>query len=344
MRTLGITALLVISLLTCSMPVVAGGWAMVRLDTTPGEVVVGAPWKFGFVVRQHDISPTNDVEPVVTAQHQETGDVITATAQQEGPVGHFVAELTFPRAGNWKWEIRPEPFAETAFAVLTVSDRAGVSVSYPANLYDGTCAALGDVAAPLNAVGIRSMAIKSTPAPVAVGVSTINTRLTDLVDANHAILVDSVESETAPLACADIVPASDQSQDEIVLGLHGGTDAANVGVAVLRQNGEKTEVSLYLLPDRLQSEQVAAPAQTTTIDILNDASFSPSRTEVSAGTTVIWTNMSEVAHTVTGDDLNFNDSGIIEPGQTFSYTFTAPGTYAYHCSPHPYMTGVVVVT
>ena len=84
MRTLGIAALLVLSLLTCSTPVVAGGWAMVRLDTTPGEVVVGVPWKFGFMVRQHDVSPTNDVEPVITAQHQETGDVVTATAQQEG--------------------------------------------------------------------------------------------------------------------------------------------------------------------------------------------------------------------------------------------------------------------
>jgi plastocyanin len=80
------------------------------------------------------------------------------------------------------------------------------------------------------------------------------------------------------------------------------------------------------------------------IDIVNDTSFAPSRTEVSMGTTVTWTNDSQVAHTVTGDDLSFEDSGIIDPGQTFSYTFTKPGTYTYHCSPHPYMTGVVIVT
>ena len=178
---------------------------------------------------------------------------------------------------------------------------------------------------------------------MAVGVSTIDARLPDLVDSDHAIRIGSADAETAPIACADVVPAMDQTQDEIVLGLHGWADVETVGVAVLRGNGEETEVSLYLLPDRLQTERVAAPGETTMIDIVNDTSFAPSMTEVSAGTTIIWKNTSEVAHTVTGDDLEFNDSGIIDPGQTFAYTFVVPGTYAYHCSPHPYMTGVVKV-
>lgn len=345
MRALGITALLVLSLLACSSPVLAGGWALVRLDTTPGEVIAGVPWKFGFMVRQHDVAPTNDVEPVVTAQHQDTGDVITATAQQEGPVGHFVAELTFPHAGNWKWEIRPEPFAETAFAVLAVSDRAGDSeIFYPASLYTGSCAVPGDVAVPLNEVGILPLEVRSAPSPVAVGVSTIDARLSDLMDSDHALRIGGVDAQTAPVACADIVPTTDETREEMVLGLHGMTDAANVGVAVLREVSAGTEVSLYLLPDRLPSEGVTPPGATEKIGIIDDTIFAPSRTEVAAGTTVIWTNASEVAHTVTGDDLTFDDSGIIDPGQTFAYTFTEPGTYAYHCSPHPYMTGVVVVS
>jgi plastocyanin len=33
----------------------------------------------------------------------------------------------------------------------------------------------------------------------------------------------------------------------------------------------------------------------------------------------------------------------IEPGSTFEMTFATPGTYAYHCTPHPSMTGTVVV-
>jgi len=345
MRTVGIVALLALSLLAYSPAVVAGGWAMVRLDTTPGEVVVGVPWKFGFMVRQHDVTATNDVQPVVTAQHQESGDVIKAAAQQEGSVGHFVAELTFPRAGNWKWEIRPEPFAETAFATLTVRDPAGANeVSYPASLYSGTCAALGDVVTPLSEVEITSTAVKSTQAPIAVGVSTIDARLPDLIDSGHAIRVDGPDDQTAPLACADLMPTTGQHRDEIVLGLHGWTDVANVGVAVLRENGQETEVSLYLLLDRVQVERLATPGQTERIDIVNDSNFPPPILEVARGTTVTWTNASKVAHTVTGDDLNFDDSGIIEPGQSFTHTFAEAGTYAYHCSPHPYMTGVVIVT
>lgn len=64
--------------------------------------------------------------------------------------------------------------------------------------------------------------------------------------------------------------------------------------------------------------------------------------EVAVGTTVEWKNDDPVPHTVTGDDGSF-DSGMIEGGQTWRYTFTTPGTYAYHCTPHPFMKATVVV-
>jgi plastocyanin len=50
-----------------------------------------------------------------------------------------------------------------------------------------------------------------------------------------------------------------------------------------------------------------------------------------------------VTHTITGDDKAW-DSGPVTPGASFSMTFTQPGTYAYHCSFHPFMHGTVVVT
>ena len=70
--------------------------------------------------------------------------------------------------------------------------------------------------------------------------------------------------------------------------------------------------------------------------------FTPMRLAVSAGATVEWTNRDQLAHTVTADDASW-DSGPIEPGGTWRRTFDTPGTYAYHCSPHPYMIGAVVV-
>jgi len=38
------------------------------------------------------------------------------------------------------------------------------------------------------------------------------------------------------------------------------------------------------------------------------------------------------------------DSGFLEPGDTFTFTFTEAGTYPYFCLPHPFMTGTITVT
>ena len=70
--------------------------------------------------------------------------------------------------------------------------------------------------------------------------------------------------------------------------------------------------------------------------------FAPMRLATSTGATVEWTNRDQLAHTVTADDGSW-DSGPIQPGATWRRTFEAPGTYAFHCSPHPFMTGTVVV-
>jgi amicyanin len=70
--------------------------------------------------------------------------------------------------------------------------------------------------------------------------------------------------------------------------------------------------------------------------------FTTDTLKVAVGTTIEWKNEDPVPHTVTADDNSF-DSGMIENGQTWRYTFTRPGTYAFHCTPHPFMKGTVVV-
>lgn len=91
------------------------------------------------------------------------------------------------------------------------------------------------------------------------------------------------------------------------------------------------------------SPQVAAtPAVTidrVEIDIV-DFAFEPSSVTIAPGTTVIWTNTGVAPHTVTGD---FDDSGILEPGQTYEWTFTDAGTFPYVCSLHPQMTAEIIV-
>jgi len=63
---------------------------------------------------------------------------------------------------------------------------------------------------------------------------------------------------------------------------------------------------------------------------------------ISAGQAVRWTNGDPVEHTVTFDVAEPGSPPIPQNG-SYVHRFDRPGTYTYHCTPHPFMTGVVVV-
>ena len=67
-----------------------------------------------------------------------------------------------------------------------------------------------------------------------------------------------------------------------------------------------------------------------------------------AGTTVTWTNDEDSLHTVTSGTpatpSGLFDSGEIDTGVEFTYTFADEGTYPFFCARHDFMTGVVTVT
>jgi plastocyanin len=75
---------------------------------------------------------------------------------------------------------------------------------------------------------------------------------------------------------------------------------------------------------------------------MRNLAYTPERIEIEVGTTVVWRNADPVEHTVTAPDGSW-DSGLIEPGSSWRRTFDRPGTYPFFCTPHPFMTGVVVV-
>src|SRR5437763_7704213 len=77
-------------------------------------------------------------------------------------------------------------------------------------------------------------------------------------------------------------------------------------------------------------------------DPTTDWKFDPADITVPAGTTVKWHNSGKQPHTVTADDGSFNSSSI-SPGGDFEHAFPAPGNYAYHSDPHPWMKAVVHV-
>ena len=87
----------------------------------------------------------------------------------------------------------------------------------------------------------------------------------------------------------------------------------------------------------------AVEAQSTVQVQIQYFVYQPDPVVVPAGTTVVWSNLDPVVHTVTAYDGSF-DSGEFADATTFSLTFTAPGTYPYYCVPHPTMVGTVEVT
>jgi plastocyanin len=89
----------------------------------------------------------------------------------------------------------------------------------------------------------------------------------------------------------------------------------------------------------------AAPVTATIVEPSDDPdswTYDPQTLTVNVGDTVTWVNNGGDVHTVTGDGGSF-DSDDLKHGASWSYTFTAPGTYTYYCVPHPWMTATVVV-
>ena len=88
----------------------------------------------------------------------------------------------------------------------------------------------------------------------------------------------------------------------------------------------------------------SSSASTTTVKIVpgTPAAFQPASATVSAGDAVQWTNTTNVDRQIVGDGGNFV-SPTLKPGQSYSFTFKAADTYAYHDALHPAVKGSVTV-
>lgn len=87
---------------------------------------------------------------------------------------------------------------------------------------------------------------------------------------------------------------------------------------------------------------VRGPAATSTAVDVKDFKFAPPVLTVASGARVTWTNHDEEPHTITSTTAAFGSAGLSRD-DTFTQTFTRPGTYEYFCALHPYMKATVVV-
>jgi plastocyanin len=75
---------------------------------------------------------------------------------------------------------------------------------------------------------------------------------------------------------------------------------------------------------------------------IRDFAFSPRTVEIRVGDSVTWTNHDGVEHTATARNGSF-DTGLLGEGESRAIRFNVAGTYRYVCTPHPSMTGTIVV-
>jgi plastocyanin len=86
-----------------------------------------------------------------------------------------------------------------------------------------------------------------------------------------------------------------------------------------------------------------APGVAATISIKATATgFTPKTVTINQGDSVKWTNVDKVNHQLVANNGAFA-SGILKPGETYSFTFNAAGKYGYHDALHPAFTGTITV-
>jgi plastocyanin len=87
--------------------------------------------------------------------------------------------------------------------------------------------------------------------------------------------------------------------------------------------------------------RAAAPAPTTVS--IDNFTFTPQQLTVKAGTTVTWTNKDDIPHGIAAANNAITRSKALDTDDSYSFTFTTPGTYTYFCYIHPHMTGTIMV-
>jgi amicyanin len=89
--------------------------------------------------------------------------------------------------------------------------------------------------------------------------------------------------------------------------------------------------------------QAQSPAGKAVAVSIDNFTFNPPTLTVKAGTTVTWTNKDDIPHGIAATGNKFQRSQALDTDNSYSFTFTTPGSYQYFCYIHPHMTGTIVV-
>jgi plastocyanin len=236
-------------------------------------------------------------------------------------------------------------FSMTGMLAGGLTAQEAIASPHPSHVHAGSCAELDpNPAYPL--ADVAPVSADAESGAIEVGTTTIEAMLDELLAGPHAINVHASNEDIATyIACGDI--AGPVVDGRLAIGLYEQNGSGYSGVAVLAAADGGTEVTVYLgfgLSGAGMEMPVASPEAADVVEVsIVDFGFDGETVEVPVGTTVRWTNDGLVIHTTTSTD-GLWDSAIMDPGDTFSFTFDEAGTYEYLCSLHPNMVGTIVVT
>jgi plastocyanin len=185
----------------------------------------------------------------------------------------------------------------------------------------------------------------STARPVVAG--SVITRLTQHVALGGDVSVATRIAAPAAWGAAVLlaIPYSPHSLSLQVTNTNSGTVRGSSLATPRARYGFEFTVPItlrrYFGTRPTAAEPPVAPSPAHVIRIHN-LSYAPDSIVVPRGSTVEWRNADPLPHTATADDGAW-DSGEIAPNAVWRRRFDAPGRYTYHCTPHPFMQGVIVV-
>lgn len=111
-----------------------------------------------------------------------------------------------------------------------------------------------------------------------------------------------------------------------------------IGTALGQMDYESNQTNVTVSPtlqptiiDTITIEATETIAEPTVTIKIQNFTFHPQILRIYEGTTIIWINLDDVAHTATS---NIFDSGPLNTGYSFDYTFDRYGTYKYRCNIH----------
>ncbi len=154
------------------------------------------------------------------------------------------------------------------------------------------------------------------------------------------VLVDHALTRAVDKGAIGQVVISGDANTEVFEDMSGDVPAEDGGGHDMSAPPAASE-HVSIVPGSFEAQDMDHPDEFSDGEVPMD--YSPNVLTVPVGTTVMWTNEDNQIHTVTEVDALF-DSGFLEPGATWSQTFTEPGEFEYFCLPHPWMRGKVVVT